>query len=103
VFDSTLLAYAPKRRQRLLPDVYRDVVYVKVNGQLKPTFLVDGMAAGTWSIATARSTATLTLTLTPLQRLGAATRKALLAEAEGMVRALPTDAKTYEVRLTELD
>jgi len=94
-FDSALLAYAPKWRTRILPAEYKDVVWVKVNGQLKPTFLVDGRVAGTWSLATARGTATLTLT--PLQPLAATTRKELVGEAEGLVRFAQPQAKAHEV------
>jgi Winged helix DNA-binding domain len=96
-FDSALLAYAPKHRTRILPDDHSDVVWARANGQLRPTFLVDGMVAGMWSIASARGTATLTLT--PLRPLGATTRRALVAEAEGTVRFCQPDAKAYDVRL----
>ncbi|MGH3656279.1 MAG: winged helix DNA-binding domain-containing protein [Micromonosporaceae bacterium] len=95
-FDSTLLAYAPKRRTRILPEKLRDVVYVKVNGQLKPTFLVDGMVAGMWSIKVAKRTATLTLM--PLTTVGRTERSALETEAERLVRFCQPAAKHHAVR-----
>src|SRR3954470_11689072 len=49
-FDSVLLAYAPGRRGRILPDEHRDAVYNRKNLQIRPTFLVDGLVAGTWAI-----------------------------------------------------
>lgn len=75
-FDSVLLAYLPKRRERLLGDGVWDRIYRRANLRVEPTFLVDGMVAGTWSVkATARRAA---LTLTPF----AAPDKAVRAQAE---------------------
>ncbi|GIH24198.1 hypothetical protein Aph01nite_25080 [Acrocarpospora phusangensis] len=96
-FDSTLLAYAPKRRTRILPEPYRNVVYVKANAQLKPTFLVDGMVAGMWSVKVARGAATLSLM--PFQPLSASVRKELLAEAEGLLTFSRPDARSHHVEL----
>ena len=45
MWDSTLLAYA--RRDRVLPDAYRKVVIAR-NGDVLPTFLVDGLVHGLW-------------------------------------------------------
>ena len=42
-----LLAYAD--RTRILPEPYRRVV-IKKNGDVAPTFLVDGFVAGTWRV-----------------------------------------------------
>ena len=64
-FDSALLAYPSKRRTRLVPDELRDLVYLRKNLQVKPTFLVDGFVAGIWSIEVKRREATLTLTGSP--------------------------------------
>ncbi|MGH9183663.1 MAG: winged helix DNA-binding domain-containing protein [Acidimicrobiales bacterium] len=97
-FDSTLLAYAP-RRTRVLPDGHRDAVYSKGNLRLNATFLVDGTVAGVWSITTAHSG--VTLTLTPLERLAAPTRKALLAEAERMVELCRPHAKAHRVQVDD--
>jgi winged helix DNA-binding protein len=94
-FDSVLLAYAPKRRARILPDQHRDAVYERRNLQIRPSYLVDGLVAGTWSIEVKRRDATLTLR--PLERLARATRSALVDEAERLVRALQPQAKGHAV------
>ena len=94
-FDSALLAYAHGKRQRIIPDEHRSAVYVRANLQVKPTFLVDGMVAGTWALGRKRKLATLTLA--PLQTLTAADRKAVTAEAERLVRFCQPDAAGYEV------
>ena len=94
-FDSALLAYAHGKRQRIIPDEHRSAVYIRANLQVKPTFLVDGMVAGTWALGRKRKLATLTLA--PLQTLTAADRKAVTAEAERLVRFCQPDAAGYEV------
>ena len=94
-FDSVLLAYAAKRRERILPDRHRDAVYERRNLQIRPTYLVDGLVAGTWSIEVKRREATLALR--PLERLPRATRSALVDEAERLVRALQPQAKGHAV------
>ena len=94
-FDSVLLAYAAKRRERILPDRHRDAVYERRNLQIRPSYLVDGLVAGTWSVEVKRREATLTLR--PLERLARATRSALVDEAEGLVRALHPQAKGHAV------
>ena len=94
-FDSVLLAYATKRRARILPDAHRDAVYERRNLQIRPSYLVDGLVAGTWSIEVKRREATLTLR--PLERLARATRTALVDEAERLARALHPQAKAHKV------
>ena len=94
-FDSVLLAYAAKRRGRILPDRHRDAVYERRNLQIRPSYLVDGLVAGTWSIEVKRRQATLTLV--PLERLARATRSALVDEAERLVRTLQPQAKGHAV------
>ena len=94
-FDSTLLAYASKRRQRILPEALRDVVYQKANLQIRPTFLLDGLVAGTWSIELRRREVTLTLAAS--RAIARAERSALTAEASGLLRALHPDAKAHHV------
>jgi len=48
-WDSSLLAYAPSERERILPERYRRTV-IRPNGDVLPTFLVDGFVAGTWGV-----------------------------------------------------
>jgi hypothetical protein len=45
MWDSSLLAYA--RRDRVLPEAYRKMVIAR-NGDVLPTFLVDGLVRGLW-------------------------------------------------------
>ncbi len=94
-FDSVLLAYASKRRARILPDAHRDAVYERRNLQIRPSYLVDGLVAGTWSIEVKRREATLTLR--PLERLARATRTAVVDEAERLATALHPQAKAHNV------
>jgi hypothetical protein len=94
-FDSVLLAYASGRRERILPDAYKDAIYERANLRIRPTFLVDGLVAGTWSVEVRRREATLTLK--PLGRLVKAARSALVEEAEQLVRAVQPEAKAHGV------
>jgi hypothetical protein len=94
-FDSVLLAYAAKRRTRILPDAHRDAVYERRNLQIRPSFLVDGLVAGTWSIEVKRREATLMLR--PLVRLARATRTELVDEAQRLARDLQPQAKAHNV------
>jgi len=93
---STLLAYAAKRRERILPESLRDVVYQKANLQIRPTLLIDGLVAGTWSIDVRRGEATLTLR--PAGELTRAAGAALSAEGTGLLEALHPSAKAHRVR-----
>jgi hypothetical protein len=98
-FDSVLLAYAAGRRARILPDEHREAVYNRKNLQIRPTFLVDGLVAGIWAIdAKGRKAA---LTLTPLRKIPKRTTKALVDEAERLVRFLHPDAKEPSVAVAE--
>ncbi|HWH09654.1 MAG TPA: winged helix DNA-binding domain-containing protein [Solirubrobacteraceae bacterium] len=94
-FDSTLLAYAGKWRGRILPDGLKDVVYQKANLQIRPSFLVDGLVAGTWSAEVRRRQATLTLR--PVGRLTKAAAKGLTSEGEGLLAAVHPQAVDHHV------
>jgi hypothetical protein len=94
-FDSTLLAYAVKRRSRIVPAALRDVVYDKGNLRIQPTIVLDGLVAGTWSVEVRRREATLTLR--PVGRLRRTDRAELTAEAEGLLAGLYPDAKAWQV------
>jgi hypothetical protein len=98
-FDSVLLAYAPGRRERILPDAHRDAVYNRKNLQIRPTFLVDGLVAGIWAIEAKGKKAALTLT--PLRKLPKRTTKTLAAEAERLVAFLHPDASAPSVAVAE--
>jgi Winged helix DNA-binding domain len=96
-FDSVQLAYAPNRRQRFLPDAYRDLVYVRANLQVLPTVLVDGLVAGRWSLRTERREAVLSVQ--PFARLPRPARRAVQEEAERLVRFAQPAAKAHAVEL----
>ncbi len=84
-FDSTLLAYTPARRQRILPEGTWDRVYRRVGLRIDPTFLVDGFVSGLWSVKTtarAGKTSKAAVTLAPFGKLSKAVRDELAAEAE---------------------
>jgi hypothetical protein len=85
-FDSTLLAYTPARRQRILPEGTWDRVYRRIGLRVDPTFLVDGFVAGLWSVkATARKA---TLTLAPFDDLPKSVRTPVADEAERVLGVL---------------
>jgi hypothetical protein len=48
-WDSSLLAYAPPERTRILPEKFRSTV-IRKNGDVLPTVLVDGFVSATWNI-----------------------------------------------------
>jgi len=50
-WDNVLLAF--KDRTRILPEEFRKTV-IRMNGDVAPTFLVDGIVAGTWRIEEGR-------------------------------------------------
>ncbi|HEY6597177.1 MAG TPA: winged helix DNA-binding domain-containing protein [Asanoa sp.] len=97
-FDGALLAYAANRRARILPDAYRDRVYRRANLRWLPTFLVDGVVAGTWSSSVKRGGAVLDVT--PFATLPRATEAMLSAEAADLIRFLEPAAKTHAARIT---
>lgn len=83
-WDSLLLAYGTAHRSRVLPPAHQATVITR-NADVLPTFLVDGMVAGTWLPRRDRSGAPR-LDLRPFGRLKADDRAAL--EREGR-RLLP--------------
>jgi hypothetical protein len=74
VWDATLLVHA--RRTQILSERHRPKVFSTRTPQSVPTFLVDGQVAGTWRHEKGK------VRLEPFERLDAATRRALNAEAE---------------------
>lgn len=90
-WDNLLLAY--DRRERVLPEALRKTV-IRKNGDVLPTFLVDGMVAGAWE-APLRGRATMTLeAFTPLS---ARNRRAVESEAERLHAWLRPDAGRREI------
>ncbi len=79
-WDSSLLAYAPPERTRILSEKFRTTVIAK-NGDVAPTVLVDGFVAATWSIGAKRG-----LAITPLRKLSKAEREEIDDEGERLVQ-----------------
>ncbi len=86
-FDSALLAYHAGRRDRILPPALKGAVYVGANLRIKPTFLVDGLVAGTWATTGRRASAELTLTAAT-EIDSAPRRRAIEAEGERLLAFL---------------
>jgi hypothetical protein len=78
-WDSSILAFAPPERARILPDKYRRTVIGK-NGDVLPTILVDGFVAATWDVGRKRD-----LTIKPLRKLTKAERAEIDEEGERLV------------------
>jgi Winged helix DNA-binding domain len=73
-FDATLLVHA--RDTGILPEEYRPIIFRTKAPQSFPTFLVDGVVAGTWRYEDGR------VRIAPFKRLSRAARQALTEEAE---------------------
>jgi hypothetical protein len=93
-FDAAILGHAAPERTRILPEEYRKAVIF--SAEVWPTFLVDGMVAGRWTIAV-RPKETL-LELKPFKSLARADRAALAMEGEKLVRFYAPESKTHGVR-----
>ncbi len=78
-WDSSILAYAPPERMRILPEKFRSTV-IRKNGDVLPTVLVDGFVAATWNIDRKRG-----LEIEPLRRLTKAERAEIDEEGERLV------------------
>lgn len=73
-WDATLLAHA--RRTQILPERYRSRIFHTKTPHSVPTFLVDGVVAGTWRYEKGR------VRLDPFERIPSATRRELEDEAD---------------------
>lgn len=91
-WDNVLLAY--ERRERILPEPYRRIV-IRKNGDVLPTFLVDGVVAGTWE-APLRGRAILSLR--PLEAIAASQMTELEAEGKRLLSWLRPDTDRGELR-----
>jgi hypothetical protein len=90
-WDNLLLAY--ERRERVLSDQVRKVV-IRKNGDVLPTFLVDGVVAGAWE---APLKGRASVTLTPFTRLPARQKRAIEREAGALLAWLRPDATTPQI------
>jgi winged helix DNA-binding protein len=91
-FDNVLLAYAD--RTRVIAKEHRPHVASR-NLFVPATFLVDGMAAGTWRVDRKRKSAALALQ--PFGSLGKSTRTAVEEEGEALLRFMEPDAEAISV------
>jgi hypothetical protein len=73
-WDATLLAHA--RRARIVPEAYRPLVFNTKTPHSVPTFLVDGIVAGTWRHEAGR------VLLSPFGPLAPSAERELQEEAE---------------------
>ena len=78
-WDSSLLAYAPPERTRILPEKFRSTV-IRKNGDVLPTVLVDGFVAASWNVDKKRG-----LEIEPLRRLTKTERAEIDEEGERLV------------------
>jgi Winged helix DNA-binding domain len=90
-WDNLLLAY--DRRERVLPEALRKTV-IRKNGDVLPTFLVDGMVAGSWE---APLKGRAVMSLAPFSALSIKNRRAVEREAERLLTWLRPDAIQREV------
>jgi len=79
-FDNMLLGH--KDRTRVIDDEHRPKVVTK-NLRIHPVFLVDGRAAGMWSVKATKKKATLTLA--PFAKLAKKVQKELAEEGERLL------------------
>jgi hypothetical protein len=85
-WDSLLLAYGTRDRARVLPPGHQASVITR-NADVLPSFLVDGMVAGTW-LPRLRRDGEPDVELRPFGRLAGADRAALEAEADRLLPVL---------------
>jgi hypothetical protein len=95
-WDCAILGYSPPERWRILPERYRRRV-IAVNGDVRQTFTVDGLIAGSWEVERARHATTLVLQ--PFARLPRGIGAELDAEAAALLRFVEPDATSYAVRI----
>ena len=93
-WDNLLLAYA--NRERVLPDHYRSIV-IRKNGDVLPTFLVDGVVAGMWTIKVERKAALLSLEA--FEPLAPSTRTLLEEEGMRLAAFIEPDAAHHVVKI----
>jgi len=91
-FDNLLLAWDD--RSRVIADEHRPLVTTK-NLRVKATFLVNGVVAGTWTLAVKRRVATLTLE--PFGMVPKRTLPDLQAEAHRLARLIEPAAQDHTV------
>jgi hypothetical protein len=92
-YDELLISY--QHRDRVIAPAHRRAVYTK-NAIVEAVFMVDGFAAGTWSLVRAKNEALLRAS--PFARLAPRDRVAVEAEAYALLAFLAPEATTVGVR-----
>ena len=92
-FDNLVLSH--EDRSRIMADAHRGRVTLK-NLQVRATFLVDGMVAGTWKSERKRTAAVLVIE--PFGNIPKRAKTALEEEGDALLAFLEQDAKEREVR-----
>lgn len=92
-YDELLIAY--QHRDRVIAQAHRPAIYAK-NGIVEAVVLVDGFAAGTWSVARTKGDAVLNVA--PFVRIPARERPAVEAEGRALLGFLAPDAANMGVR-----
>jgi len=93
-YDELLIGY--EHRDRVIAKEHRGAVYSK-NAIIEAVFLVDGFAAGTWSLATTKAQAVVSIH--PFGSLARSDRAAAIAEGGAVARFMAPDAKTHGARI----
>jgi Winged helix DNA-binding domain len=92
-YDELLISY--QHRDRLIAPAHRRAVYTK-NAIVEAVFMVDGFAAGTWSLVRAKKEAVLRISA--FARLTLRDRVAVETEGESLLQFLAPDETTVGVR-----
>ena len=82
-WDSILLSHGTRHRSRIIADEHRTAVFSK-NADVLPTFLLDGIVAGTWELT--RNDDAARIVLRPFRTLARSDRAAITGEAERVLR-----------------
>jgi hypothetical protein len=93
-YDELLIGY--EHRDRVIAKEHRGAVYSK-NAIVEAVFLVDGLAAGTWSLTTTKGDAVVRIQ--PFGTLARSDRAAAIVEGEAVARFMAPDAKVHGARL----
>jgi hypothetical protein len=93
-YDNLITARAD---ERFVERAHRPRVFLPAL-RIAATVLVDGFAAGTWTIAATKRAATVTIE--PFGTWSSKIRSAVVAEAEALARFAEPEAKTVDVKVT---
>jgi hypothetical protein len=93
-YDNLVLGHAD--RTRIISEAHRPRLVTK-NLQVKATFLVDGFVAGSWKVE--RTKATATLVVEPFEKLDRASKDALAAEGDALLRFVEPDAAKQDLKV----